>query len=429
MVVNRDPRGMVSGHPWAAPKVGAMAKAAVVVLVLLVAACWPVARFEASQSSESCSAAEMATRASTRDQPGRGDGCRTHEGPTAAERPRYIGRERVRGSPMVRSSTRENPASRSGASCGHASSRMRSISSTFPKSVGSIATGIGGRAEGNGSCSGPVDQTTRGVDESTNPRTHAARHDASAARPDCGTSSVAGSCGTIRTRSTARSRGPQHASIGVGGIVAGSGRIEDLQRSVPGKHHVGHQRGGPGCREVHNDGEHDRRCGLHSERESVQPSGMRCVGAKYGLRGIRVGETSHPGPSRNTRIASGAGQTQIEVSSEDEPLVHPDRGGPRNRRRRFSDSDEEMWTPPGAVPSDVFRGVRVGEARRRLVLFHLPKQILCCPLCQTVTPSRRTVKTGSQRANQTRRATEQGQSQEGKQMSLREGQKSFPMIH
>ena len=50
--------------------------------------------------------------------------------------------------------------------------------------------------------------------------------------------------------------------------------------------------------------------------------------SRYGLRGVRIGEASHPGPPRTLRRlrSTSTSHTQIEVSSDDEPLIPPNIG-------------------------------------------------------------------------------------------------------
>ena len=133
---------------------------------------WPELK---SQQPQKIPAAEMATRASTRNQP---HGCGTHQGSTVAERHRRIGRPQVSRSSVVGSSIRGSPASSSGATSSDSSRRI----------------------ERDGSSSGSVDQIAGRDDESGCLSTHAGCRNA---RPDFGgSSSVAGSGGTVRTRST-----------------------------------------------------------------------------------------------------------------------------------------------------------------------------------------------------------------------------------
>ena len=65
------PAGMVPGHPRAASKGGAVAKAAVVVFVCLVAAHWPVTRVEVPKTSESSGAEEEGNAGNPLEEPTR----------------------------------------------------------------------------------------------------------------------------------------------------------------------------------------------------------------------------------------------------------------------------------------------------------------------------------------------------------------------
>ena len=52
--------------------------------------------------------------------------------------------------------------------------------------------------------------------------------------------------------------------------------------------------------------------------------------SRYGLRGSRVGEATNPGPSQWRRLRRGSqsrlGQSPVDVSSDQEPLVRPNMG-------------------------------------------------------------------------------------------------------
>ena len=108
-------------------------------------------------------------------------------------------------------------------------------------------------------------------------------------------------------------------------------------------------RRGPGCRVVSAVG--SRRVEAGECKEEMQPTigDHRCEvtrQSRYGLRGVRVGEASNPGP-QSTRIVS-----------EDEPILTG-----RFSPRRHGDSAESVFIP--GSPLDGFESVALQRSRRR----------------------------------------------------------------
>ena len=274
-----------------------MAKAAVAVFVFMVAARWPVASFDVLETS---SATEMATWAGhTGHQSRGGSGSNSHQGAAVGERHRSFGRQRVSRSPVVGISTPRSPPSSPRAAFGDSSRRVSSFHPTFSQSSDADGAGAGSRTEGFGRRSGAVDQIARRYDESFFPRAHAA-------------------CGHASARSyIGRSSPIASSSCRDGG---GERRVPQETCTVPLRSFTRHARSvGAKCGSVSASGEgqicsdgHLDRSRRDSRRkfEPLQPSGLkmspwsqcRCSGvrsgARYGLRGQRVGEASHPGPPR-----------------------------------------------------------------------------------------------------------------------------------
>ena len=112
--------------------------------------------------------------------------------------------------------------------------------------------------------------------------------------------------------------------------------------------------------------------------------------ALYGLRGVRVGEASHPGPTRRRRVRSSSVEsswsgpdrtllddferdllasglertagTQIDVSSDDEPLLRPSSG--RHVVPRMGERDHGEEGEPTAIAVGP-RGLHAGPGCRR----------------------------------------------------------------
>ena len=102
------------------------------------------ARVEVSTTFESSCAAEMATRASTSDQPGRGHGCGTHEGSTVAKRLQsaidVLGDRESAEAQWLGAALEE---ARRAVQVRPVAIQVPGIHSSFSKSVGSNGTGVG----------------------------------------------------------------------------------------------------------------------------------------------------------------------------------------------------------------------------------------------------------------------------------------------
>ena len=263
-----------------------------------------VASFEVPDST----GAEVATWAGhTWQQSRRGFGSCSHEGFAIGAGHRRSGRQRISRSTVVVWCSPGSPSRSAPAAVGSSSRRVPSFHRTFSKSVDSFGVRTCRGTEGARLCTGAVDEIARGDGQSSIARANAASCIATAARSFNGRNTSVES--TSRRVGGGKGRAPQEAcKIPVGPCSRFARGVVPEHRPVAASF--------PG--QIRVDGHFDRER-RHSRRkfESFQPFGMkrqavvgsqgsvtRSVGARYGLRGTRVGEASQPAPPSLSRHRS-----------------------------------------------------------------------------------------------------------------------------
>ena len=119
----------------------------------------------------------------------------------------------------------------------------------------------------------------------------------------------------------------------------------------------------------------------------------RRVLSKYGLRGVRIGEASHSWPSRDRSRSRGFHKEELELGSDDEPLICPQPGpeasNPGVSRVLVPSTQPVSGTSPTRADSDRVPPTIIDALEEDLAantMFSAP-----APSASTVAPSSREV--------------------------------------